>query len=299
MKIFKNRKKIRFKVIIYLLIFILNISLTFYYLSNENFNIDNELLVKYLLNSSNGSINNSIDIKKIDVIDILNLKYIKPLKMKKVVNTNNTMATNNYLVYLYNTHQSEEYKDDSLVSNSINPTVTINNYIIKDYLKNKNINAIVEERSIKDILNINGLNYAGSYKASRIFLEDIKTKYPTLKYFIDIHRDSLSKDRTTININDKSYASILFIVGLENPNYNANLEFTTKIDNKINEKYPNLSKGILKKSGPGVNGIYNQDFSPYTILIEIGGEENTINEVMNTSLAISEIISEVILENER
>ena len=54
--------------------------------------------------------------------------------------------------------------------------------------------------------------------------------------------------------------------------------------------------GIYKKGGPGVNGVYNQDFSPNTILIEIGGNENTTNEVLNTTLAFSKVFMEVINE---
>ena len=113
-----------------------------------------------------------------------------------------------------------------------------------------------------------------------------------------MHRDSLGKDRTTVTIGDKNYASILFLIGLENPNYQQNLEFTEKINQKINEKYPNLSKGIYKKEGPGVNGVYNQDFSPFTILVEMGGPENTIDEVLNTSLAFADCFLEVINEYE-
>ena len=79
-----------------------------------------------------------------------------------------------------------------------------------------------------------------------------------------------------------------------NPNYIENLEFTDKISKTINEKVPGLSKGIYKKQGAGVNGVYNQDFSNRTILIEIGGPENTIDEVYETLLVLSEALSEVI-----
>ena len=81
---------------------------------------------------------------------------------------------------------------------------------------------------------------------------------------------------------------------MENPNYKENLAFTEKINNLLDEKYKGLSKGIYKKSGQGVNGIYNQDFSKYTILIEIGGYENTTKEVLNTTIAFSECFMEVI-----
>ena len=66
----------------------------------------------------------------------------------------------------------------------------------------------------------------------------------------------------------------------------------------LNEKYPNLSKGIYKKGGEGVNGVYNQDNSKYTILIEIGGVDSTTAEVLNSTLAFTECFMEVISENE-
>lgn len=205
---------------------------------------------------------------------------------------------NKPLIYIYNTHQTEEYTPSSLVEYSIMPTVQMNNYILEDRFEEKNYETVVEEKNIKEVLNKNGWNYAKSYQASRIFLEEAKKNYPTLKYFIDVHRDSLPKERTTVTLNNKSYATILFLIGLENKDYAKNLEFTEKINAKINEKYPGLSKGIYKKQGEGVNGVYNQDFSPYTILVEMGGPENTIDEVLNTSLAFSECFLEVIDEYE-
>ena len=148
------------------------------------------------------------------------------------------------------------------------------------------------------MLNLYHYNYNGSYKCSRLLIENAYKNNPSLKYFIDIHRDSLGKNKTTVNINGEDYASILFLLGLENKNYNENLVFINKINDKLNEYYPGLSKGILKKGGRGVNGVYNQDFSKYVILIEIGGQENTLNEVMNTSIAFSRAFYEVIKDEE-
>ena len=55
---------------------------------------------------------------------------------------------------------------------------------------------------------------------------------------------------------------------------------------------------VLQKEGYGVNGVYNQDFSSYTILIEIGGFESSSVEVLNTSLAFAECFMEVIKVHE-
>ena len=40
--------------------------------------------------------------------------------------------------------------------------------------------------------------------------------------------------------------------------------------------------------------MYNQDFSSNCILIEFGGNKNTIDEVYNTVIALGEIISNYI-----
>lgn len=200
------------------------------------------------------------------------------------------------LIYIYNTHQTEEYETSTILDYSIKPTVTISNYILEEIFNKNKLYTYVEESSVKEILNKNSWNYAYSYKATRILLEQRKQEYPTLKYFIDIHRDSITKDKTTVTINNKSYAKILFLIGLENPNYQENLIFTEKLNNKLNQKYPNLTKGIYKKGGPGVNGVYNQDFSKYLILVEMGGYQNTPIEVLNSSLALAECFMEVINE---
>ena len=169
------------------------------------------------------------------------------------------------IIYLYNTHQTEEYETTTVLDYSIKPTVMISNYILEEIFNENDLGVYVEETSIKEILNNNNWNYTYSYLASRKLLEQRKNEIPSLKYFIDLHRDSLTKDKTTVIIN-----------------------------NKLNEKYPTLSKGIYQKGGVGVNGIYNQDFSNYTILLEVGGYQNTPVEVLNSLIAFSECFMEVI-----
>ena len=51
---------------------------------------------------------------------------------------------------------------------------------------------------------------------------------------------------------------------------------------------------MLKKGGKGVNGIYNQDFSSNTLLIELGGTYNKLEEVTNTVDIISESLLDLI-----
>ena len=286
----KKRKK---KKSIYLIfLFLLTIYLTYNYLDTKTINIEQKELVKYILNKDKTSY----------LINKLSNLFIPKNFLKKTYYTNEKKKklekeltiTKEPIIYIYNSHQTEEYMPTSFVEYSVRPTVEMNNYILEEKFEKEGFTTYVEEERIKEILNKNNWNYAGSYLASRTLLEKRKQEHPSLKYFIDVHRDSLPKSRTTVTINEKDYATILFIVGLENKNYQENLSFTEKINNKLNEKYPNLSKGIYKKEGEGVNGVYNQDFSPRTILVEMGGPENSIEEVLNTSLAFSDCFLEVI-----
>ena len=198
------------------------------------------------------------------------------------------------IVYLYNTHQLEEYKQENQESYNVTPNVMMLSYIVREKLNDKGIPTIVEENDVSAFLQANNWSYASSYKVTKLLMEDAKTKNPTLKYFIDLHRDSVSKSISTATIAGKNYAKILFIIGLENPNYQENLTVTTTINNMLEEKYPGITRGIYKKEGKGVNGVYNQDFDKNTILFEVGGPENTIEEVLNTADAISTVLAEYI-----
>lgn len=217
------------------------------------------------------------------------------VKLKKN-ETNKKIETKkeNPTIYIYNTHQTEEYKSTSFLEYSVNPNVLMASYILEEQLSNKGNVVLVEEESVSKLRTSLGLNYAGSYKVTRSMMENAKKNNPTLKYYIDLHRDSLTHDKTTLTVDGKSYAKILFIVGLENSNYQENLDFTNKISDLLNQKVKGLSKGIYKKEGPLVNGVYNQDFSNRVILIELGGNENTIDEVYRSLIVLGEVIDEVI-----
>lgn len=306
-KRFITRKKKRFrglKIFSFFLLFVFSLFFSFYILNKSNIEIDDKEIVQLLLNYKDNDANKIR--KKIKsffsvpsaLLDNDYFEYVVPVSKNDDLTSSVDASDKKPLIYIYNSHQGEEYASSTLAEYTVAPTVMFADYIFQDVLEKNNYRAIVEEASIKEILNMNSWKYAYSYMASRVLLEDAKNKNPSLKYFVDIHRDSLEKGRTTIEIEGKKFAKTIFLIGLENENYEENLSFTEKINNLLNEKYPGLSKGIYKKGGPGVNGVYNQDFSKRAILIEIGGYENTPSEVLNSVLAFSECFMEVISKDE-
>ena len=221
-----------------------------------------------------------------------NVKEIEKQTVEYIEKVNNSM--NDPVVYIYNTHESEEYKLDYKYEYSIIPNVKLASYVLQEKLGNLGVNSIVETSSIKEILNQNNWIYKNSYKASRILLEKNYQETKSLEYFIDIHRDSSTYEKTIIEYNGLKYARILFVIGLEHNNYQYNLDLASKLNAMLDNKIPGISRGISKKEGLGVNGIYNQDFSNNCILIEIGGIENNIYEVSNTINILGEVLASYI-----
>lgn len=201
------------------------------------------------------------------------------------------------IVYIYNTHQTEGYRYEKLASYNIDYTVMLANYILEAYLLERGINSVVETNSMSEVLKANNLVYKQSYRGSRILMENAKAKYPSLKYYVDLHRDSSVYEKTMCEVNGKKYAKILFLIGLENENYEDNLAITNSLNEKLKAVDPCLSRGIWKKSGPGVDGVYNQDFDKNAILVELGGQYNYIDEVNNTLVILADILAEYIQED--
>lgn len=185
-----------------------------------------------------------------------------------------------------------EYMEDY----NINPTVLTASYMIQERLNKMGINTIVEENSISDYLKENDMKYYQSYEASRHYLLNTMEKYDSIKLYLDIHRDAISHEYSTVNINDLECAKIMFVVGLEHDNYLTNRENAKHLNDMIKSKYPTLTRGVIEKEGKNVNGIYNQDLGSNIMLIEIGGNYNNINEVLNTIDLITPIIGEYINE---
>lgn len=293
----------RLRDIFIIFIFVLIIVGAYNTLKFFGFDFNNNTFIDYVSNDFNYIKTPTKDVNRnnIKFYDIINYEYkkiafnkAKPTIPKEVEVIKNTKDTKEPIVYIYNTHQKEEYTVEKNEPYNITPTVLTTSYMLEEQLLKHGIKSVVEESSVSEALNKNKWKYASSYKVTKTFLEKAKEKYPSLKFYIDVHRDSVKYSITTKTINDKKYARVMFLIGLENKNYEENLKVTEAINSEVEKKYPGLSRGIYKKKGKGVNGVYNQDFSSNCILIEFGGNKNTIDEVYNTVIALGEIISNYI-----
>ena len=276
MKRFKSvskKKKIQRKIIIFLLEIIISLLIVIFI--KNNFKLS-ESKIKYLTYS-----------------------YLGKMERKKEMIKNEIKAFNERApnVYIYNTHQTEKYAYNKVNSYNLDYDVYFASFILKSYLNDFGILSTVENEKVSKVLSDKGLTYKDSYIASRFLLEKAKENNNDLKYFIDLHRDSATYEMTTCNYDCKSYAKILFVLGMEFEGYGENEKMINYLNEKLKSINPCLSRGVSKKSGKGVNGIYNEDFDKNLILIEVGGQYNNIIEVSNTLEIFAKILSLYINED--
>ena len=298
------------KYLFFIIFCFLSIFYTYNFATKKNLTISNKYLINYLktkfdyVNIINNKNTSHIKFSPKDLLSYnnKNIYYIENNKREDVIPVTKEEDKENAedklpVVYIYNTHNKEEYYHSVSEPHNIVPTVMTTSYMLKEKLKEHNIESIVEEKDVSNVLKKKKWKYSYSYKVTRSFLDEAIKTNPSLQFFIDVHRDSVKKEISTVEINKKSYARILFIVGLENKDYEKNLKLTEELNNLIKKEYPGLSRGIYKKKGSGVNGIYNQDFSPNCILIEFGASKNTIDEVYNSVEVGGDILGKYIGDN--
>lgn len=297
LRIRRRRKHKKFKLLWFVLGCYLFYQVISYVLIDIKLVNGNEEFIKMLLQDSNYHLlyekqNKNLISKFIKLINKIEIN--EPVSIVQNSFNSNDDITFSYMtnpiiekprVYIYSTHQGEEYSGKGLSEYNIEPGVMMASYLLQDRLNEMGIVTIVEERSVSEYLKQNNLQYKDCYQATRHFLKTTLEEYEDFDLVIDLHRDALSKDLSTVTIDGKDYAKVLFVM---NPNYADNMSLVKRLNNSINTKYPKLSRGIYD----GYRDTFNQDLNSNAILLEVGGQHNTVNEVVNTIDAIAEIIKE-------
>jgi stage II sporulation protein P len=205
------------------------------------------------------------------------------------------------VVFIYHSHNREswypELKPDTTDPNSDTVNVTL---VGKRLAKDLESLGLGSTHSSKDYsTTIKGYNWNYSYKYSLQTVRQALANNNQLKFFFDIHRDSQRRKKTTATIKQKDYAQVYFIIGHRNPNWRENEQFANQIHEQLEKDYPGLSRGVWGKTAANGNGEYNQSIAPDSVLIEIGGVDNTLQECYRTADVLAKVIAELYWENEK
>ena len=137
--------------------------------------------------------------------------------------------------------------------------------------------------------------YSGSYGRSLTTVENLLKQNTNTDVVIDLHRDAIGdySYAPSVQIGDESAARLMFVIGtdgggLEHPNWNQNLKFAVKLQEKANELYPGLFKPIILR-----NSRYNQHLSKAACIIEVGATGNTMEQCLTSMKYLAKVMSEV------
>jgi len=209
------------------------------------------------------------------------------------------MISSEPLVYIYNTHNTETIAGVETAPGVADPgdvSIMELSRLMGQAFEAKGIPVIVEGRDTQSIVEERGWHYSRSYDVSREILKSSWDANPSLAYFIDIHRDATTGADATIKLDGREYAVLQLVVGSDNPAFAENLAFVNEIISKLEARYPGLlgSNAVRLMGGPGKNGIYNQDLSSTAILVEVGGQDTSLEAARNSIEALVSVLADLI-----
>lgn len=183
-------------------------------------------------------------------------------------------------IYIYSTHQSETYADSGNVIEA--------SLLLKAKLENYGYDVIVESGDFVATLKEAGLDYNSSYLISRNFLIDALVEQGDFDFILDFHRDSLPREKTFIEKDGKSYAVLMPVIGVLSDHTDKIQAMAQTIYDKSNQLLNGIMKPPLLREA-----YYNQDVSEKMILIEVGSDTNTYQEVVNSVDILATALKEV------
>ena len=221
--------------------------------------------------------------------------------MTKGVYISNPLYTSNILttsdkpqILIYHTHGGETYSNSPEGNyhseDKPNSTLEIGAMLTQELASRGR--SIVHNTTYHDLPDFNS-----AYTRSLKTIQNMQAKYGSIDIVIDLHRDGrdfnkISKEefhkQTTTTIDGKDVAKFLFVVGEKSQNSKRISELAEDITKFAETKYPGITKPVVRKD----YARFNQFTSDNHLLLEVGGNANSIEEAKASIPYIAEIIDE-------
>ncbi len=141
-----------------------------------------------------------------------------------------------------------------------------------------------------------------AYSVALPEIEKILEENPQIQVVIDLHRDAMDEStRLVTEIDGRPTARFMFFNGLSrtkktgnisylyNENLEDNLAFSFQMQKAALEYYPGLTRKVYLKAYR-----YNMHLRPKNLLIELGAQNNTVEEAMNACDPLAHILDMVL-----
>lgn len=146
---------------------------------------------------------------------------------------------------------------------------------------------------IHDVTKHDYPSYNGSYDRSRETVTGILEENPSISVVLDIHRDAIEREDGTriapvARIGGRNAAQVMIICGCDDgtmdmPMYMHNLRFASALQQQLETDHKGLTRPVLFDYRK-----YNQDLTTGSVLIEVGGHGNSMDQAVYTGELIGE-----------
>ena len=146
-----------------------------------------------------------------------------------------------------------------------------------------------------------------AYSESLPAITRILQENPGIQVVIDLHRDAVEEGTKLITtIQDRKMAKVMFFNGLsrskdqgeisylENPYLKENLAFSLQMKAACDEYYPGFARNIYLRAYR-----YNMHLAPKTLLVELGAQTNTVEEIKNSLYPLAHVLDIVLFGKEK
>lgn len=199
-------------------------------------------------------------------------------------------------ILIYHTHSQEGFADS--VPGDPNTSIVGVGEHLAEILRNQYGYKVLHHTGQYDVQTRDN-----AYSKALPEIQKILEENPTIQVVIDLHRDGLAEGaaKLVMDLDGRPTARFMFFNGvscgkksgnidyLHNPNLEENLAFSFQLKKAAEEYYP----GLTRKNY--INAYrYNMHICGRTTLIELGAQNNTVQEAMNACDPIAHILDMVL-----
>lgn len=202
-------------------------------------------------------------------------------------------------ILIFHTHSQEAFAD-SIPGDASTTIVGVGEYLAKLLTEKYNFN-VIHNTTTYDLID-GKLDRNKAYSLAEPDIQAILDANPSIEVVLDIHRDAMDEQTHLVtDIGGKPTARFMFFNGmsrtrklgnidyLPNPYREDNMSFAFQMQLKAEEYYPGLTRRIYVKGYR-----YNLHLMPKTLLVEVGAQNNTLEEEKNAMEPLAHMLSMVL-----
>ncbi|MBR4086095.1 MAG: stage II sporulation protein P [Lachnospiraceae bacterium] len=199
-------------------------------------------------------------------------------------------------ILIYHTHSQEAFTDS--IPGDESTTIVGAGEHLAEILRNQYGYNVLHHKGKYDVKTRDN-----AYSSALPEIQKLLEENPSIQVVIDLHRDGIdeSAGKLVMDLDGRPTARFMFFNGvscgkrtgnidyLYNPNLEENLAFSFQLKKAAEEYYP----GLTRKNY--INAYrYNMHLCGRTTLLELGAQNNTVEEIMNACYPIAHILDMVL-----